>query len=160
VQVATDLGRTIQDLQEVAEARAIARTEEGTPPLMTEVANVIQDALNQGVPEASLLSTIRSSVSALLSTMQKRERTVFLSYATYDIDVVDQIVGGLRDFKFGVSLRRPGLEPDESGMQEIERVLSAADFVVFFISPHSVKSPMVLRELRVALHRQVSGEGG
>ena len=45
-------------------------------------------------------------------------------------------------------------------MQEIERKLSAADFVAFFISPHSVRSKWALRELQLALHRQVSGEGG
>jgi len=45
-------------------------------------------------------------------------------------------------------------------MQEIERELSAADFVAFFISPNSVGSGWAKQELQIALHRQVSGEGG
>lgn len=51
----------------------------------------------------------------------------------------------------------------KSGMnfqQEFERVLSAANFFAFFISPNSVKSPWVAYELKFALHGQVSGEGG
>jgi len=65
VQVAADLARTIQDLEEVAKARATARSEGGTP-LLTDVTAVITDALSQGIPEASLFSAIRSSVSTLL----------------------------------------------------------------------------------------------
>jgi hypothetical protein len=45
-------------------------------------------------------------------------------------------------------------------LQEIERELSAADFVALFISPHSVGSGWAKQELQVALHQQVSGEGG
>jgi hypothetical protein len=45
-------------------------------------------------------------------------------------------------------------------VQEIERELSSADFVAFFISPSSVGTGWAKQELQVALHRQVSGEGG
>jgi hypothetical protein len=94
VQVAADLARTIQDLEEVANARASARTE-GDTALITEVMMVITNALGQGVPEASLLSAVRSSVSALLGTMQKREPAVFLSYARADSAVVQRVADGL-----------------------------------------------------------------
>jgi len=49
VQVAADLARTIQDLEEVTKARATARTEVGTA-LLTDVTSVVTDALTQGVP--------------------------------------------------------------------------------------------------------------
>jgi hypothetical protein len=52
------------------------------------------------------------------------------------------------------------LQAGTNWVQEIERELSAADFVAFFISPHSVGSGWAKQELQVALHRQVSGEGG
>lgn len=45
-------------------------------------------------------------------------------------------------------------------MEEIERELSAADLIVFFISPHSVKSGWTRKELDVALHRQITRESG
>jgi hypothetical protein len=158
VQVAADLARTIQDLEEVAKARATARSEGGTP-LLTDVTAVITDALSQGIPEASLLSAIRSSVSTLLITMQKREPTVFLSYARADSAVVQQVADGLAAAGVRVWLDKM-LQAGTNWMQEIERELSAADFVAFFISPHSVESGWAKQELQVALHRQVSGEGG
>jgi hypothetical protein len=45
-------------------------------------------------------------------------------------------------------------------IETIERELAAADFVVFFISPNLVAHGPAMQELQVALHRQVSGEGG
>jgi hypothetical protein len=159
VQVAADLARTIQDLEEVARARATARTDGGTA-LQSEVNSVVSDALSQGVPEASLLSAIRSAVSSLLSTMRKREPTVFLSYARTDSDVVRRVAAKLSSAGIRVWLDEASLQPGTDWMQEIERELSAADFIAFFISPDSVKSGWTKRELQIALHRQVSGEGG
>ncbi|HEY1329268.1 MAG TPA: TIR domain-containing protein [Casimicrobiaceae bacterium] len=158
VQVAADLARTLQDLEEVAKARASAITDSGTT-LLAEVATVITDALNQGVPEASVLSSIRSSVSALLSARQKREPTVFLSHAHADADFVRQVAAGLQAAGIQVWFDTL-LQAGTNSMQEIERELSAADFVAFFISPNSVGSGWQKQELAVALHRQLSGEGG
>jgi hypothetical protein len=120
---------------------------------------VITEALGRGVSEASLLSAIRSSVSSLLATQQKREPTVFLSYANADLDVVHRVEDGLAAAGVRVWLDRM-VQPGKNWMQELERELSAADFVAFFISPHSVKSGWAMQEVQIALHRQVSGEGG
>jgi hypothetical protein len=161
VQVAADLARTIRDLEEVAKARAMARSEGGTA-LMADITSVITKALSQGVPEASLLSAIRSSVSSLLAKQQKREPTVFLSYARVDSAVVQRVADGLRSA--GVRTGGAGLNKNLSfgtdWWREIERQLATADFVAFFISPDSVRSKWVMHELQVALARQVSGEGG
>ena len=163
VQVAADLARTIQDLEEVAKARSTARTE-GRTALLTEVTTVITDALGQGVPEASLLSAIRNSVSALVGTMQRREPTVYLSYASADATLVQQVAdrlaaAGIRVW-FDKMLQADTIQAGTNWMQEIERELSAVDCVAFFISPHSVGSGWANQEIQVALHRQVTGEGG
>jgi hypothetical protein len=158
VQVAADLARTIQDLQEVSKARAAAQTEKDTT-LLTEVSAIITDAIRHGVPESSLLSTVRSSVLTLLATLQKRAPTVFLSYARADSALVQQVADGLAEAGVQVWLDKM-LKAGSNWMQEIERELSAADFVAFFISPHSVESTWAKQELQVALHRQMSGEGG
>ncbi len=158
VQVAADLARTIQDLEEVAKARATARSEGGTA-LIDDVTMVITEALSQGIPEASLLSSIRSSVSSLLVTQQKREPTVFLSYARADSAVVQLVADGLAAAGVRVWLDTM-MTAGTNWMQEIERELSTADFVAFFISPNSLESRWARQELQVALHRQVSGEAG
>lgn len=60
VQVAADLARAIQDLEEAAQARAAARADGGTT-LLGEVTAVITDALDQGCPRRPcyLLSVAR-----------------------------------------------------------------------------------------------------
>jgi len=159
VQVAADLGRTIQDLEDTAKARASARSEGGTA-LMTDITSVVTEALNQGVPEASLLSAIRSSVSSLLATLQKRVPTVFLSYSSADSDVVQRVADGLA--AAGVQVRRFDrmMQSDMGWMQVLERELSTADCVAFFISPNSATSQRFNHEVRIALARQVRREGG
>jgi hypothetical protein len=159
IKVAKDLERTIRELQEVAQARAGARTTSDTA-LFTEVENLILEALSKGVQEPSLLSAVRSTVFSLLATVQKREPTVFLSYAHTDSSIVRRVAEGLT--AAGVRAWSPEVElkPGVDWLLELERELSIADFVVFFISPESVESPWVSQEMQIALHRKLSGEGG
>ena len=116
--------------------------------------------LQDGIAEASLLSAIQKTISTLLSTRAGREPTVFLSYARTDLNIVRQVAEGLMHAGIRVWLDEASLKPGTEWMQEIERELSASDVIVFFISPSSVESGWAKRELQVALHRQVSGEGG
>jgi hypothetical protein len=158
VQVAADLSRTIHDLEQTAQLREKSR-HGGRGELIAEVQTVMSDAIDKGVPEASLLSAIRSSVSSLLVKLRKRELTVFLSYAHLDSDVVEQVAEGLK--AAGIRIWHDTLSGrGENWMQDIERELSTAEYLIFFISPHSVASSFVMRDIQVALHRQVSGEGG
>jgi Domain of unknown function (DUF4062)/TIR domain len=108
IQVAADLARTMQDFEEVAKARATARSAGGTK-VLTEVEGVISNALSQGAPEASLLSAIRSAVSSLLATLGKREPAVFLSYARADAPIVEQVYEKLQAAGIRVWLDRMSL---------------------------------------------------
>jgi hypothetical protein len=132
---------------------------EGGTPLLTEVTRLITDALSRGVPEASLLSAIRNALSSPLVTMKKREPTVFLSYAHADSGVVQRVAEGLAADGIRV-LQDKWIEAGATWRQEIERELSAADVVAFFISPHSVKTSFASKELQIALRQRVKGEGG
>ncbi len=157
VQVAADIGRTILDFENVSRERAIARTSAGET-WIAEVHGVVSDALGQGVPEAQLLLALRSAVTSLLATSQ-RQPSVFLSYSRADAQIVSQIAIGLAAASIRVWMDTL-LKPGAKWMNEIERGLSTADFVAFFISPHSVTSGWAATEINVALHRQISGEGG
>lgn len=92
--------------------------------------------------------------------MQKREPTVFLSYVLSDSYVARRVADGLSAAEIQVCRGEVNLKPGMNWMQQIERELSAAGFIAFFISPNFVKSRWAKQELQVALHRQVSGEGG
>jgi TIR domain/Domain of unknown function (DUF4062) len=162
VQVTADLARTIQDLEEVAIARAAAQPAGGAP-LIPELESLILEALNEGVAEASLLSAIRTAVFSLLTTRRKREVTAYLSYAHADSTIVRAVAVRLVSAGIRIGLDEAslaGLKPGNDWMQALERELSAADFVIFFISPASVASGWALQELQIAMHRQVSREGG
>lgn len=157
VRVAADLTRTIQDFEQVTKARATARSDGGA--LVSDVMSAINEALKEGVSEASLLSAIRSSISSLLATQKKRNPTVYLSYASPDKHLVGTVAAGLRAAGIQVLAERM-LFISSNWVEEIERDLAAVDFVIFFISPHSVASPWANQELQIAIHRQISGEGG
>lgn len=158
VQVAADLSRTIRDLEEAAKARETLPTE-GNDALLADINSVVLEALDQGATEVSVLSTIRSALSSMLASTMKREPQVFLSYARPDSAMVQKIARGLEQAGIGVWFDIM-IKPGSEWMRDIERELSNANFVAFFISQNSVESAWVGTEVRVALHRQLSGEGG
>jgi TIR domain len=70
------------------------------------------------------------------------------------------VADGLSASGVRVWLDKVNLIAGVNWMQEIERELSAADFIAFFISPNSVGRGWAMQEIQIALHRQLSGEGG
>jgi hypothetical protein len=84
---------------------------------------------------------------------------VFLSYANVDKDIVHQVAAGLDAHGIRVWSDEK-LKPGVPWVNEIERALDRADFILFFISSSSVHRSWPQRELQIALHRQISGEGG
>ena len=159
VQVAADLGRSIADLEEAARIKAEA------PPadrggLQDEIRALIEDALSQGVQTESLLSAVRRSISSLQAKKERRGPVVFLSYANLDREVVRQVASGLDAHGIRVWFDEAKLKPGVRWISEIERALDRADFILFFISASSVHRSWPQRELQIAMHRQISGEGG
>jgi len=165
VQVAADLGRTINELQKAERTREHAQID-SPAQLLDEVAVLVSKAIEQGASEAALLSSIRRSVSTVVSEAQHVETTVFLSYAVADRDIVHQVARGLQGagirpwFDVDV-LQSGGIQPGANWVQEIERVLDSADFIAFFISKGSVGDESWAQQaIQIVLSRQLSGEGG
>lgn len=159
VQVAADLGRTISELAEAARTRDAARAESPIR-LSDELAELVADAIKQGASETALLSSIRRSVSAVISEVQHLGASVFLSYANSDRDMVRKVAEALSNRRIQVWSAESSIKIGSDWVREIERGLDSADFVVFFISQSSVQRSWPQKELQIALHRQVSGEGG
>jgi len=160
VQVAADLSRTISGLEEAAQVRAEAQSQ-ASKPIFDELNEIIIGAIDQGVPESSLLSAIRRTVSSMLSKEGQQAPTIFLSYANADQKIVRKVASRLADKGVKVWLDKDSIKPGSNWVKEIERGLDSADFVAFFISPSSVqRKSWVQQEMKIALHRQVSGERG
>lgn len=159
VKVAADLGRAIRELEETSRARAEAR-EAPSVPFLEEVTELLDDAAQQGASDRALLSAIRRSISEVVREQQKLGSSVFLSYARDDSMIVGQVAEALIARGLRVWFDQNSLKPGAEILQEIERELDSADFIIFFISPASVDSKWVQLELQIALHRQVLGEQG
>jgi len=159
VQVAVDLSRTVQALEEAERDRS----KEGSRPEgrdTAEVQTIIIEAVQKGVPRELVLSTIRRSVSDLLALRGERRPSVFLSYAHADRTLVRRVGEGLRDQGIDVWIDETQLSVGDSLVTRIERGLDSADFVAFFLSKAAVNSPWARQELNFAISRQVSANRG
>jgi hypothetical protein len=157
VQVTADLSRTISELEQAARNREQALVSSPVQ-LLDEVAKLVSHAIEQGVSEVALLSSIRRTVSTIVSDAQHRGPAVFLSYSRQDMDIVSQVAAGLRDAGIEPWIDVLDIEVGSNFPQEIERGLDSSDFVLFFISPSSVQSQWAQKELQSVLYRQVAGE--
>lgn len=159
VQVAADLSRTIRDLEEAARAREEAHADSPVY-LMDELQRLVTNALEKGLSEEILLSSVRRSVSSVLTDVEHLTASVFLSYAATDKEIVRKVADGLKASGIQVWFVESSLKPGSQWVLEIERGLDAADFIIFFISSSSVSSGWAQKELQVAMHRQISSSGG
>jgi hypothetical protein len=157
VQVAADLGRTIQTLStvEAARSQAPAKAERN---VLHEVNSIVGDAVADGVAESDVLFAVRTAISSLLAQRGKRAPTVFLSYSRDDKKIVRRVAEGLRKAGIQVWFDEESIKLGSDFVEEIERGLDAADFVVVFISPGLMSSAWAQKELSFAMSRQFSGQ--
>lgn len=156
VQVAADLGRTVQALEEAERARSQAITPPADTDLV-EVRTLVAGAVEKGIPHHLVVSSIRRAVADLLVTSGDRKPLVFLSHAHSDKPLVRRVANGLRGHGIDVWIDDTELSVGDSLVTRIERGLDSAEFVAFFFSTASVKSQWAREELNVAISRQVSG---
>jgi len=84
------------------------------------------------------------------SSTEKRYQ-VFLSYASADKRIAQNIVDKLRQEGISVWFDTYELQPADSIAEAMEKALSASDYLVVLLSPHSVNSVWVQQELGAAL---------
>ncbi|RCV86942.1 TIR domain-containing protein [Billgrantia montanilacus] len=159
VQVAADLSRTIQALEEAERTRPDSTTQPANA-VVAEIQALIDGAAERGIPHHSLVSAIRRAVADLVAAAGDRKPVVFLSHAHTDKPVVRQVAEGLKHHGIDVWMDEAELTHGDSLVNLIERGLDSADFVAFFLSKASVKSQWVRQELNMAISRQVSGDRG
>jgi hypothetical protein len=159
LQVAADLSRTIQALEDAERTRSESATQPGTAAL-AEIQALIDGAAEKGVAHSSLVSAIRRAVADLVAASGERKPLVFLSYAHRDKPIVRQVADGLKHHGIDVWIDEAELSLGDSLVNRIERGLDSADFVAFFLSKASVTSQWARQELNVAISRQVSGDRG
>jgi WD40 repeat protein len=65
---------------------------------------------------------------------------VFISYSRADLDLADELVGGLEFHGFDVSIDRQSIAAGEDFQARLGRLILAADTVVFLLSPDALAS--------------------
>lgn len=81
---------------------------------------------------------------------------VFLSYASADKEIAQKIVAELRQEGIRVWFDTYELQPADSIAEAIVRAISASDYLVVLLSPHSVNSVWVQKELGATLSRDLT----
>ena len=93
----------------------------------------------------------------LPESREKRGFGIFLSHSTKDKDVAERIARGLEACNFPVWYDDWAIAPSESIVEKIGEGLARNDTLVVLLSPNSVGSRWVCRELSTALMAQLSG---
>lgn len=159
VQVAADLGRTVQALEEAEKDRDI-KPAQSRPSLISELESVLKDATEAGISEAVVVTVLRRAVADLLASSGHRAPRVFLSHSHTDKRIVLEVAQGLQAAGINVWLDDAELKLGDSLITKIERGLDSADYVAFFLSKASLRSQWARQELNVAISRQVSADRG
>ena len=76
-----------------------------------------------------------------------KRHQVFLSYASADKEIAHKILNELRQRNIHVGFDAYELQPGDSIAQALEKTISASDYLVVLLSPHSVNSQWMQKEL-------------
>jgi hypothetical protein len=87
-----------------------------------------------------------------------REFGIFLSHSSLDVGVAKRIAEALRAMGYPVFYSDWAIAPSQSIVERINEELARNDTLIVLLSPNSVQSRWVQRELNTALRNQLSGE--
>ena len=75
---------------------------------------------------------------------------IFISYSRIDTDAVNQLVSKLEEVGYDVWIDREGIQGGEKWRSEIVKAIESSDIFMLILSPNSIKSQNVLKELDLA----------
>lgn len=159
VQVTADLSRTVQAIEDSVRAEKESPSPTGSA-VFEEIEHLVQDALDSGLRETSVLSAIRQSVASLLGSEGRRRPLVFLSHSHADKEIVRQVAQVLREADYDVWFDEEEIHWGARIVDEVQRGLDTADFMAFFISQNSMNSQWAKRELNAMMLRRLEQRGG
>jgi hypothetical protein len=158
VSVAADLSRTAQAIEETTRIKDVEG--KSAASFSQEINDIVADALNRGIAESSVISTVRQAIATLLRTEKVRRPLVFFSYSHKDQEIVRSVAAGLKNEGIDVWIDFQDIGFGERITESISRGLDSADFLAYFMSPSSLNSVWSREELNVIMSRRLSGRGG
>jgi len=97
-----------------------------------------------------------TSLGAAQTSSGSRGPSVFISYSTDDAPFASSLADALRARDLGVWFGQEEIRVGDSLMKKIGDALRANDFIIVVLSPSSVRSAWVQRELAEAMTREIS----
>jgi hypothetical protein len=76
-----------------------------------------------------------------------KQHQVFLSYASADKEIAHKIVKELRERNVNIGFDADELQPGDSIAKALEKTISASDYLVVLLSPNSINSGWLQKEL-------------
>ncbi len=113
--------------------------------------------------EAIVVSIGRSPSAAYageiaVSATRRIQPSVFVSHAKADAVVAERIAAGLKVFGIPTWYSEWELQPGDSIVERVETAIAQSDVLIVLLSPRSVGSKWVSRELNSALASQLAGD--
>ena len=158
----TYLGRPSQRLKQMA--RVLAANEVVVLDQSGDYAGPVDKLLLQsGRYESELATFLRGAVrpraageGRTLKQSGSRGPRVFISYSTDDAPFAAFLADALRARDLGVWFAQEEIHVGDSLMKQIGDALRTNDFIIVVLSPSSVRSAWVQRELAEAMNREIS----
>lgn len=82
--------------------------------------------------------------------------SVFISYSNQDRDFARRLVDALRERNADVWIDHAAIRVGDSLIERISAAISKADYLIPILSPRSIKSPWVQKELALGVTRELS----
>jgi hypothetical protein len=158
------LGRPAQRLKQLARVLSathkITLDESGdyaspTNELLSQ-ADAYEDELGEALKAARKTSLGPAGESETQKPARSRGPSVFISYSTDDAPFATSLADALRGRDLGVWFDQKEIHVGDSLMNRIGDALRANDFIIVVLSPSSVRSAWVQRELGEAMSREIN----
>jgi len=151
VQVAADLSRAANDLDEAEEDRDKSRATDRS--LGEEVNMLLSQARERGLDEDTIVSVIRHGLTSAIASEASKGPRVFLSYSNADKAIVREFAHGLDQRGVYVWFDEMRLHAGEDWNTAIREAIDSSDYIAFFISGNSMRRGYVQKELKTAFER-------
>lgn len=102
-------------------------------------------------------SAVKKKVLAIPTKREGREAGVFVSYSNKDKPFAERLATALRAIGYNVWYADWAIEPGDSIIEKIETGLAEKDTLLILLSPASISSKWVERELNSAIMAQLKG---
>lgn len=119
---------------------------------LLEEALMFEEELRKRVPGASVSPKIRQ----MEGQPEGRGPSAFISYSSQDKEFAEKLATDLKNQELGVWFDKWEIKVGDSLIEKIGHAIRQKDYLIVILSPHSVASEWVKKELNEAMQREIA----